>query len=237
MPSNYSQKKHLFFDMDDTVTQTRTPMEDDVYELYASLDYDLIIVSGGTVSQIQKQVRGLPFYTLGQNGNQAYDHTGVLLWNEKLTEAHTEDIFNHISALQKLFTVPVRDPEDIVEHRGSQISYSLIGHNEELQKKKACDPDQQIRKSLLTEVPLNHDEIEVKIGGTTCLDYFQKGKHKGYNITKLLRHTGWNPNSCLYFGDSLFPGGNDETVIGVIDTVPVENHRHTYDILRENFLT
>ena len=45
----------------------------------------------------------------------------------------------------------------------------------------------------------------------------------------------WDINECIYFGDSLFPGGNDETVIGIIDTVAVQNHRHTHDILKENF--
>lgn len=231
----YKNRKHLFFDMDDTVTLTRTPMEDDVYELYASLPHDIIIVSGAHINQIQTQVRNLPFYRLGQNGNQAVNPEGELLWEQKLSEQHTSLIQDHILSLKEICTHTVADEADLVEHRGAQISYSLIGHNEETSKKKAFDPDQQIRKSLLTQVPFEDGTIEVKIGGTTCLDYFEKGKNKGYNILKLIRHMDWDINECIYFGDSLFPGGNDETVIGIIDTVAVQNHRHTHDILKENF--
>ena len=42
-------KKHLFFDMDDTVTLTRSRMDDDVYELFSKLPHDIIIVSGAHI--------------------------------------------------------------------------------------------------------------------------------------------------------------------------------------------
>lgn len=42
-------------------------------------------------------------------------------------------------------------------------------------------------------------------------------------------------DDCVYFGNALFPGGNDKTVIGVIDTFPVDNHLHTYSVLKEHF--
>lgn len=232
----YTNRKHLFFDMDDTVTLTRSPMEDDVYELYASLPHDIIIVSGAHIVQIGTQIRELPFFRLGQNGNQAVSPAGELLWEEKLHDAHSEKIQNHIAAMQVICDHPIKDEADLVEHRGAQISYSLIGHHEETHTKKAFDPKQEIRKSLLEKVPFDHDDLEVKIGGTTCFDYFEKGKNKGFNVRKLIAHMNWDPAHAVYFGDSLFPGGNDETVIGVIDTVQVDNHRHTYDILKEHFL-
>ncbi len=231
----YKNRKHLFFDMDDTVTLTRSPMEDDVYELYKLIPFDIIIVSGAHIDQIHSQVRSLPFYRLGQNGNQAINPLGEMLWEEKLSEVHSKKINTHIQALRDICTHDVVDHNDLVEHRGAQISYSLIGHHEETAKKKQFDADQKIRKELLESIPFDHDDLEVKIGGTTCFDYFEKGKNKGFNVQKLIEHMKWNPNESLYFGDSLFPGGNDETVIGVIDTVQVKNHRHTYDILKEHF--
>jgi hydroxymethylpyrimidine pyrophosphatase-like HAD family hydrolase len=79
------------------------------------------------------------------------------------------------------------------------------------------------------------ERIDVKIGGTTCYDYFKKGHHKGSNVRALIEHKGWDASECVYFGDKLMPGGNDETVIGVIDTIAVTNHRETYDKLKEVF--
>lgn len=232
----YKNKKHLFFDMDDTVTLTRSPMEDDVYELYASLPHDIIIVSGAHIGQIETQIRSLPFYRLGQNGNQAINPSKELLWEEKLSDLHAEKIQEHIAAMRNLCEHTIANEDDLVEHRGAQISYSLIGHHEETSKKKAFDPNQEVRKTLLEKVPFTHNDIEVKIGGTTCFDYFEKGKNKGFNVRKLIEHMGWDPTEAVYFGDSLFPGGNDETVIGVIDTKQVRDHRHTFDILREYFI-
>ena len=43
----------------------------------------------------------------------------------------------------------------------------------------------------------------------------------------------WNKDECVYYGDALIPGGNDESVIGVIETIPVVNHRDTYRKLQE----
>lgn len=231
----YHNKKHLFFDMDDTVTQTRSPMEDHIYELYASIPHDLVIVSGAQSTQIGQQVRNLPVYRLGQNGNQAISPSGDVLWEEVLSDTHARNIQEHIQAIREVANISVLNENDLVEHRGAQISYSLIGHNEELLKKKACDPDKELRKSLLTQVPFICDDLEVKIGGTTCFDYFQKGKHKGFNVQRLITHMGWNKDACLYFGDALFPGGNDETVIGVIDTHPVADHLETFEILKKYF--
>lgn len=228
-------KKHLFFDMDDTISASRTPMEDDVHAFYASLSKDIIVVSGAQVSQINIQVRNLPIFRLGQNGNEALSPTGEQIWNGFISDEHALHIHEHIQKLRTLHGAEVVDEEDLVEHRGAQISFSLIGHNETLEKKKQCDPERKVRLMLLEQEPFEHDHLEVRIGGKTNFDYFQKGKHKGYNVSRLIEHMDWNREECVYFGDALFPGGNDETVIGVIDTFPVENHLHTYRILKEHF--
>lgn len=235
MEPSYSDKKHLFFDMDDTVTQSRGHIDQDMYDFFSTLPLDIIIVSGAATQQIRTQVGDLSLYRLGQNGNHAIHPSGTVLWEEKLSKDHATVVHAHIQSLQKLYTQEITDIQDLVEERGAQISYSLIGHHEDLEKKKACDPEQTVRKSLLARVPLSHTEIEVKIGGTTCFDYFQKGRNKGYNVRRLIDTQGWNADDCLYFGDALYPGGNDETVVGVIDTVAVRNHRHTFNLLIELF--
>jgi hypothetical protein len=41
----------------------------------------------------------------------------------------------------------------------------------------------------------------------------------------------WQKEDCLYIGDALFPGGNDETVVGVIPTQLVKDYHATYTYL------
>lgn len=232
-PENY---RHLFFDLDDTVTNSRSQIEGGMSDLLTLLSHDVIIISGAHTDQIRAQVGELPAYIMGQNGNHSIGTDKHTIWEELLEEEHQKEIEEHISQVMKHAPRSVRDTGDLIENRGAQISYSLIGHNEDKDKKRAFDPDRKIRIELLEKVPLKSDHTEVKIAGTTCFDYFMKGRHKGFNITKLIQRNNWNSSECLYFGDALFPGGNDEAVIGVIDTVSVTDPQHTADLLKRYFL-
>jgi HAD superfamily hydrolase (TIGR01484 family) len=200
-------------------------------QLLRSLPVTYIIVSGSTNSQIRKQINDLPAFYLGQNGNHAIDAHHQDLWLHALTEREKQNIYEHISRVRPLITHAVPHESDLVEDRGSQISFSIYGHNAPVAAKRACDPNFSIRKSLLAAHPFSSDTVEVKMGGTTCLDYFKKGFHKGRNVHALIERMGWDPNACVYFGDALFPGGNDETVHGVISTVSVMDEEDTYQKL------
>ena len=71
----------------------------------------------------------------------------------------------------------------------------------------------------------------MRTGGTTTLDFTLKGKHKGFNIARFIEKMGWKKEDCVYVGDALFPGGNDETVIGVIPTKAIHDYHETYAYL------
>jgi phosphomannomutase len=230
-----SEYKHLFFDLDDTLTASRTRVDVDSAALYARLPVTLIAVSGAESKQIQAQLGDLPFYHLGQNGNHARTPGAETIWERTLSTEDKNEILLHASKILAHADWSVADSHDLIEDRGSQIGFSLIGHHEALEKKREFDPHSHRRVSLLERIPFKSDHIEVKIGGTTCFDYFKKGHHKGSNVRALIEHMGWDPAECVYFGDKLHPGGNDEAVIGVIDTIAVTSHRDTYDKLKEAF--
>lgn len=230
-----SRYTHLFFDLDETVTPSRSIILPHMKSLMSSLTTDIAIISGLTPDTIQKHVDGLRIITMGQNGNHAFHYDGTELWNDVLDDQEKQAILRHISAIVSQNDFDLKDPGDIIEDRDSQISYSLIGHHEEVPKKKASDPSLGLRKRALRSFPLLDPSVEVRISGSTTLDYFRKGAHKGKNVARLIEYMGWNKHDCVYFGDRLHPGGNDEAVIGVIDTVAVENHEHTYEILKQSF--
>ena len=88
---------------------------------------------------------------------------------------------------------------------------------------------------LLEKYPFISDTMQVKIGGTTCFDYTAEGKNKGFFVPKLIETMDWNKDESIYFGDALFPGGNDESVIGVIDTQAVVDPADTLSTLQKVF--
>lgn len=233
MKNNYT---HIFLDMDGTVTRSRSLIENDMKELLKtlmSLGKDVLIVTGQGVPAIKTQV-GVGTYFMGQNGNHVLRvEDSKELWREELSESERQAVLNHIASLPKEL---VKDPSDLVEDRGSQISYSILGHHEEVSLKEKYDKGGAKRRALIEKVPFISDTLEVKIAGTTSLDYIRKNANKGTNIDRLIRELSWDRNDSVYVGDSLFPGGNDEAVIGVIDTVPVADHKEAYEYLRSNLL-
>ncbi|MEY3784171.1 MAG: hypothetical protein RLZZ230_493 [Candidatus Parcubacteria bacterium] len=218
--------------MDHTITPARQPMLVEMSELLQSLDHDIIIVSGSTLEQIDYQVP-IPAYTLGQNGNHATDIKNEELWNVPLDEAHRVEILRHIEAIVAILDHDLNHDWNPIEDRGAQITFSPIGNTAPIEHKQVYDPDRKKREFFMEQVPFVSEDLVVKIGGSTSLDYIHKDRHKGANVQKLIDLMGWDKDDCVYFGDGLYPGGNDEAVIGVIETVAVDSHEDTYRKLRE----
>ncbi|HEY4527082.1 MAG TPA: HAD-IIB family hydrolase [Candidatus Paceibacterota bacterium] len=235
--------KHIFFDLDNTLMMSRTTMMLTRQPLFKTLcdQRDVIVVSGASESQIKTQIPdsiGARFYVLAQTGNHALDKAGRELWKESFTKEQTDVTLDLIETFKKELDLAVKDGNDLVELRGSQISYSPIGHHEDLQKKYAFDPRAELRKRMIRAhlseiVRLNELGVDVVPGGTTCFDFFLHGRSKGFNVNRLLKHEGWRSEECVYVGDALFPGGNDETVIGIVPTVPVANPDETFTAIKQ----
>jgi HAD superfamily hydrolase (TIGR01484 family) len=223
---NPSAYRHIFFDMDGTVTRSRTPasaeMKDALLALIASGRH-VIVISGQDTMATQV---GAGSYYMGQNGNHTVNaQSGEELWNDVLSNEAKADIYAHIASLPRI--PEVRDGADLIEDRGSQVSFSLLGHHADISVKEKFDPGGARRKKMLEERPFISEYAEVKVAGTTTLDYFKKGAHKGSNIERLIERMGWKKEECVYVGDQLYKGGNDEPVIGVIDTHEVKNPDET----------
>lgn len=232
--------KHFFFDLDDTLTASRSPMAPEHVPLFERLcaQRDVIIVSGAQESQIRKQVQPGRYFILSQSGNHAVSPDGTLLWKESFTDAQKEAIAAFIREVHDDIRLPVSDENNLVEDRGSQISYSLIGHDENRDKKKAFDPDGSKRRRILadhsaTMQKLADAGVEITIGGTTCLDIFLAGKNKGFHVPRLINLMGWSKDDAVYVGDALEPGRNDESVIGVIATKSVTGPDDTFSFIKE----
>ena len=226
-------KKHLFFDMDKTIAPARQPILPEMFDLLSSLDQDITIVSGQLTEKIAWQSNNLSAIYLGNNGNHAVDVDGSLLWqNPDLTPLEQAEIMAYIKTITAALPHIPNPDWNPVENRGSQITFSPIGNTAPTDIKMAYDPDRKKREALMAEFPFESDTIMLKIGGSTSLDFFSKTGHKGTNVARLIELKGWSKDDCIYYGDGLYPGGNDELVIGVIDTVAVTDNVDTYNKLQ-----
>jgi hydroxymethylpyrimidine pyrophosphatase-like HAD family hydrolase len=216
-------------------------MEDAHQELFSKLAHiaDIVIATGGTLEHIKHQATERfsgTYHALAQSGNHCTLADGTELWYEPLTPDQETHILSFVEVLKKHFAHVPKDESDLVDRRGAQIGYSVIGYHEDIAKKYAFDPgDVKRREALATHAGhvthLKSVGVEVVPAGTTGYNFIPLGKHKGHNVRRLCTHMGWNPDDCLYIGDALFPGGNDEAVIGVIPTHAVKDHHETFEYL------
>lgn len=210
--------KYLFLDLDGTLCESKKEVAEDMLWQLAQLSkkYEVIIVSGAELSRmlIQAPLKYATF--MSQNGNEVYKNE-MILWTNKFD--NHEEVMQHIKKLAKETSTKMSD--DMIDDRGSQISFSFIGHHAPLEIKKLFDRDRKIRGNLLEKFPFPG----AVIGGTTCIDYIPKTK--GENISRYMEKYNIKPQECLYLGDAFINYGNDATVLGVIPVHQIKSPLET----------
>ncbi len=229
--------KAIIFDLDKTLTRSRSLITDEEYCALVKLSekYNIGIISGAELSQMLKQIPKLMegnFYKMSQSGNIVIDSNGKELWNFKMSDEEQSVAMKHIDLLKKVFSIqPQTTEDDTIENRGSQITFSAVGHHAPQEEKEKFDPDGETRKIWLEKLPLKNDLVEARVAGTTSIDYTPKNRNKGDNIKRLMHLMGWNSDECLFVGDALFESGNDETMINICDTKEISNPEETLQII------
>jgi HAD superfamily hydrolase (TIGR01484 family) len=98
---------------------------------------------------------------------------------------------------------------DLIEDRGSQITFSALGQEAPLAEKAEWDPDfvkRQKIEAILEPMILG---FSIRLGGATSIDVTRSGVDKAYGINKLKETLGVPIADMIFIGDAMFPGGND----------------------------
>ncbi len=238
-------KKVIAFDLDDTLAVTKSPISDKMSELLGKLvqDYEICIISGGRFEQFKKQVIDRleiephllnRFHLMPSCGTRYYRYEESKqdwkqLYAEDLTEEQKQNVITALTEGAKELGLWEEKPYgDIIEDRGSQITFSALGQQAPAEKKYAWDPDKKKKTALRDYVAARVDDLEVRVGGTTSVDITRIGVDKAYGMRKLMEALGIGKDEILFFGDSLQEGGNDYPVKAMgIDSIEVESWQET----------
>lgn len=213
-----TNKKYFFFDMDGTICDSKQVIKYNMLTALRKLPGEIVVISGQSKKHMDSQLGPLECTQMPQSGNF------MPMWQYLLSTAEVAAIQTHISMVRSVFRKYLSwKRTDYIENRGCQISFSFMGHGATYHDKMQFDPVYGKRKEVLKKLPFDHPDLECTIAGTTCFDYTRKDGKKGNNIQRYIEHMNWKKEGCIYFGDALFRGGNDESVIGVIDTVEVSD--------------
>ncbi|MBA8815525.1 hypothetical protein FHX48_000577 [Microbacterium halimionae] len=247
MPSPRTPKL-VAFDLDDTLAPSKSEIDPRIGELLVALAQrvEVAIISGGQLAQFRTQVvEKLPpsaeevlsaFHLMPTCGTQYYrlEVSGITT-----VYAHTLSDDEKTRALaaveeeaRRLDLWAEETWGDILEDRGSQITFSALGQRAPLEAKMAWDPTGAKKNSLREAVAARIPDLEVRSGGSTSVDITHRGIDKAYGMTKLAEQTGISLDDMLFVGDRLDPDGNDYPVLTLgVECHAVEGWEDTADYL------
>lgn len=123
---------------------------------------------------------------------------------------------------------------NIIEDRGSQVTFSALGQQAPLEAKEAWDPSGRKRRDLCAAVSARLPELAVRAGGSTSIDVTEHGIDKAYGMRMLAQQSGVPLCDMLFFGDSLDSGGNDYPVLVLgVECRAVDSWHHTGELLEQ----
>lgn len=242
-------KKVVAFDLDDTLAVTKSPISDEMSRLLIKLldNFEVCIISGGNFDQFKKQVvdrleanpmllRKLHLMPTCGTRYYRYDEVTkkwVQQYAEDLTAEQKERIVKVLSEGAKELGIWEAKPfGDIIEDRGSQITYSALGQQAPAEEKYKWDPDGKKKMSLRDYAAPLLQDVEVRVGGTTSVDVTRIGIDKAYGMEKLINILEISKDEIVFIGDKLQEGGNDYPVKAMgIDSIEVERWEDTALVL------
>lgn len=215
-------KKLVVFDLDGTLAKSKSSLDEETAKLLEKLlgFIKVAVISGGDWTQFQEQMlkrltrdeRLKNLSILPTCGSQfyVYDSEWRKIYSEDFT---TEQKTKIIGALKKVIAdlnpAVEKTWGEVIEDRGSQITYSALGRSAPLENKAKWDPDFTKRKKMKAVLDTMIPDFSVRLGGTTSIDVTAKGVDKAYGIGKLRSVLGVAVDEMIFVGDALFPGGND----------------------------
>lgn len=242
-----TNKKLIIFDLDGTLTKSKSPMEPEIGKLILKLleKTKVAIISGGSFLQFQTQVlTALPketdnyrnLYILPTSGTRLYAWKGAWIqeYAEDLTPAEKQRILNALDSALKIagYEKPTKIFGQLIEDRGSQITFSALGQQAPSDLKYAWDPTRTKRERIAAALSQKIPEFEVRVGGATSVDVTKRGNNKAFGIRKLEQFLKIPSNDIIFIGDALFYGGNDYPAKATgIDCFPIKSPEETKNII------
>lgn len=238
-------KKIIAFDLDDTLSVTKSPISPQMSVLLMQLleHYDVCVISGANVAQLQKQVTDhLPteahhlerLHLMPTCGTRYYrfDHDlndwKMQYSNEPTAEQKQQAAVVLERVAKELGFWPEQPYGEVIEDRGSQITLTALGQDAPAEVKYAWDPTGEKKLAIRDAAAPFLPELEVRAAGTTSVDVTLKGIDKAYGMQQLIEETGVTKEEILFIGDKLDEGGNDYPVKMVgIDTIAVTKWEDT----------
>lgn len=229
-PSSVSRSipRLVAFDLDDTLAPSKSPAPQRMLDVFARLleHTTVAVISGGNFEQFEMQLVNrlegvdesmierlhlLP--TCGTRYERRRDGAWHTLYQEKLSGDERDRALVALrEEAERLGLWESQTWGEVLEDRGSQVTFSALGQQAPVEVKHRWDADGSKKNALRQAVAARLPDLEVRSGGSTSVDITRAGIDKAYGMRKLADHTGVSLDEMLFVGDRLDPEGNDYPV-------------------------
>ncbi len=227
------------FDLDSTLAVSKGAITDSMSQLLGKLldRLPVCVISGGKFEQFEAQLISnlhvsdaelAKLHLMPTCGTRYFlfrDGEWMQVYAEELAAPDRAKIKQVLEAgAKELQLWEAKTWGEIIEDRGTQVTFSALGQEAPIEAKLAWDPDRKKKQALQVYAAKQLPEFEVRIGGKTSVDVTAKGIDKAYGMKKLQEVLGIGPEGILFIGDELGEGGNDYPVKAAgIDCIEVKD--------------
>lgn len=223
----------IAFDLDDTLAPSKSPADPRMVDVFTRLlsRTAVAVISGGNFEQFETQLVSrlggidesllerlhlLP--TCGTRYEKRVGGSWQTMYSETLTPDQRDRALTALrEEAERLGYWETETWGDVLEDRGSQVTFSALGQRAPIDAKQVWDADGAKKGALRAAVAERLPDLEVRSGGSTSVDITRRGIDKAYGMRKLAELTDISLDEMLFVGDRLDADGNDYPVkaIGV----------------------
>jgi len=256
IPKSFRDKDLVVFDLDGTLTRTKSTADSRMVQLLASLlaKKKVAVIGGGKYKQFQIQLLTrlhypeellLNLYLFPTTATSMYRyHKGwQRMYFLKFSRRERQKIIHTLhGVLKEIQYAPKKAYGKLIEDRGTQITLSTLGQDvvKILGAKGVRLKEEWFRKNKPLKFRIARlaqkrlPRFEVHAAGFTSIDVTRKGIDKAYGIRQIQKHLKIPIRKMLFIGDALFKGGNDYAARRTgVDCIAVRGPEDTKRIIRE----
>ena len=209
--------KVFAFDLDGTLTQHKTPLDDRNRAILEKLnkDHTLIMVGAGNCMRIHNQLGGYPMDVIGNYGMQyaKYENGALTVARDSASPCRDrEEIERKVTAIREKYGYTEFKGDNVEYHASGCLTFPILGTKADQADKLAFDPDRKKRRAFYKEVCEAFDEYNVFVGGSSSFDMAPKPFNKYYALDLWCKENGYDHSEVVFVGDDYGLGGNDESV-------------------------
>ena len=229
-------KRLLCFDLDGTLTQHRSKLEEKNRKLLDQLQkkYKVIMVGAGNAPRIYAQMGEYPIDIIANYGMQEskmIDGKFTII-REIKTLPDKAYFLEKTEYLRRKYGYTNYKGDTLEFHSTGMVTFPLLGTKAEIADKIAFDPMREKRKVLYPEVVQLFPDYTVYIGGSSSFDFTAKQYNKYDAIMEYAKENDYKKEEILYIGDDFGDGGGDSHIrIFGMDYIEVQDYNETAKML------